>query len=248
MIIPVTDAAEQVRDELAGDNAGDQAIVTSDTRGFVVVTQSCDLLRDCHVRPMAELAPLIEMTPAQVEEVRRLKRPNFAYVPAVAAQNLVADLERTMTIEKAVLAKLQRKPGVDTDRERADLARKRQRFAFPDSFNDALRPLQQRLDKQASKKNSEEGTHVNALIEIRAAAAPAWEGPKVSVTLWLIKGDDPQPNNWQHYAAAWGQLFNDPAGVYTLDGVPRVVRLEDMRASEYLASHHLDWDQLTKAA
>ena len=73
-----------------------------------------------------------------VEEIRRLKRPAFAYVPITAGDHLVADLDRTMTIEKALVAGWARTPGWETDDELRDfasaLARKRSRFAFPDDF------------------------------------------------------------------------------------------------------------------
>jgi hypothetical protein len=248
---PLTEAAEEVSRELAGQVGADQAIVTTEPPGFIVLTQSCDLIRPCHLRPLVELAPLIVVPPSLVEDVRRLKRPNFAYVPALADQSLVADLECTMTVEKAVLATLQRQPGVTTDREAADFAqalgRKRQRFAFPDAFNIAIRPLLQRLDRRAGR-NSDEGRHVDALIEIRAAAEPAWQAANVAITLWLIKSHDPEPQDWPKFAAEWGGLIADPGAVYTLDGQPRVVRLEDMKASEYVASYQLDLDQLTPAA
>jgi hypothetical protein len=179
---PLTPAAIDVRNELADVAGADQAVVMSEAPGFVVVTQSCDVVRASHERPFVELAPLLEVPPGWVEEARRLKRPNFAYVPAVAAQNLVADLERTMTVEKAVLAALKRQPGVTSSDEAAAfaraLARKRSRFAFPDDFNLAIRPFFQRLEKRAGK-DSDEGRHVDALIEIRAAASPDWYAPAV---------------------------------------------------------------------
>jgi hypothetical protein len=245
---PLTEAAEAASHELAGQDGEDRAIITTEPPGFIVLTQSCDLVRSCHERPLVELAPLIQVPPNLVQDARRLKRPGFAYVPALADQNLLADLESTMTVEKAVLAPLQRQPGVTTDREAADFARalgrKRQRFAFPDVFNAAIRPLLRRLDNRAGK-DSEEGRHVDALIEIRAAAAPAWEAPSVAITLWLIKGHDPKSQDWPKFAREWGGLIADASGVYFLDGLPRVVRLEDMKASEYLDSYQLDLDQLS---
>ena len=71
--------------------------------GAAVLTQTCDVIRDCQTRPFVEVAPLVRLETHVVEEVRRLKRPGFAYVPATASEGLVADLDRTMTVQKAVV-------------------------------------------------------------------------------------------------------------------------------------------------
>ena len=114
---------------------------------MVMLSQTCDVVRGCRERPFVEIAPLMRMSEQDVEAVRRLKRPAFACVSATAADCLVADLDRTMTVEKALVAGWTRIPGWETDAELRDfalaLARKRSRFAFPDDFVSAAQPLQQ---------------------------------------------------------------------------------------------------------
>jgi hypothetical protein len=194
-----------------------------------------------------ELAPLVEVPADVLESIRRLKRPAFAYVPTVADQRLVADLDRTMTVEKAVIADLSRMSGVITDREASAfaqaLARKRARFAFPTSFNTALAKFQKRLETRAGK-NTEEGQHVDAIAEIRVSAEPSWDAGVVNLTMWLIKNHDPNQQQWVKWSDEWTRLI-DQSGGYKLNGQLRIVRLEDMRASEYADSHHLDLDQLS---
>jgi hypothetical protein len=90
--------------------------------GLVILTQTCEVVRDCRKRPFVEVAPLIEVTADELNDIRRLKRPAFAYVPATAAVRLVADLDRTMTVEKSLVADWTRVPGWDTDSELRDFA------------------------------------------------------------------------------------------------------------------------------
>jgi len=84
-----------------------------------------------------------------LHDVQRGRQPRFVYVPALAAQRLVGDLDRVMTVEKAMLRGWSRTVGCVTDEERRDfaqaVARKRRRFAFPDDFNRLAAPLQKRL-------------------------------------------------------------------------------------------------------
>jgi hypothetical protein len=78
----------------------EESLVKSVVRGFVVLTQTCDLVRDCQDRPYLEISPLIEIETNFLEEVRKMKRPQYAYIPGIAEKNLVADLDRVMTVEK----------------------------------------------------------------------------------------------------------------------------------------------------
>ena len=112
--------------------------VAEEIAGAVVLTQTCDIVRSCLHRLFFEVSPLVELDGETLEQVRRLKRPAFAYVPATAHNGLVADLDRVMTVEKAVVANWKRTPGWSTDAEVREfarvIARKRSRFAFPDEF------------------------------------------------------------------------------------------------------------------
>jgi hypothetical protein len=103
--------------------------------------------------------------------------------------------------------------------------------------------FQKRLKDKAGK-NSDEGRHVDALSEIRVSATPTWDADKVAITVWLIKSTDPNPTQWPAWISHWVKLI-DQTGPYALDGEPRLVRPEDMRVSEYLASQQLDLDHLS---
>ena len=120
-----------------------------------------------------------------VEEIRRLKRPAFAYVSTTAGERLVADLEHTMTVEKALVVGWTCTPGWETDDELRDfaraLARKRSRFAFPDDFVAAARNHQAHMNVRHNRQ-TDEGAHLRALREIRVRAAPSWDDTEVQLS------------------------------------------------------------------
>ena len=215
---------------------------------MVMLSQTCDVVRGCRKRPFVEVAPLIEMSRREIEAVRRLQRPAFAYVSATAEERLVADLDRTMTVEKALVAGWTRTSGWDTDDKLRDfalaLARKRSRFAFPDDFVAAARSLQKHLVGKHDKR-TEEGAHLRALREIRVRAAPSWDDNRVQLYWWFVKDSDPvnMDVDWPIFMDQWLDLF-DQTGRFRLDP-PIACRLEDMTAWDYVESDRLDLDRLS---
>ena len=102
-------------DSLAGAPSQPRAGSSSSPRPAT----SCARVR---AAPLLSPPPLVEVNGADLEDVRRLRRPRFAYLPGVAYLRLVADLDQTMTAEKAVLGPLRRVPGCRDDQERRDFA------------------------------------------------------------------------------------------------------------------------------
>ena len=95
-----TEARETANAHTDSGEGGSVEGVASVVPGVVLVTQTCDIVRSCAERPYVEVSPLIEVPRAFLDDVRRLRRPAFAHVPAVETRGLVADLDRTMTVEK----------------------------------------------------------------------------------------------------------------------------------------------------
>lgn len=217
--------------------------------GLVILSQTCDIVRNCIERPFVEVAPLIQVDEDYLEAIKRLKRPNFAYVPATASHRLVADLDRSMTIEKSVVAKWTRVPGWTRDEEVRDFAeaisRKHSQFAFPDDFEMAGSRLQKRWVEKHDKQTPE-GAHLRALREIRVRAAPSWDASEVHISFWFIKENDPVgfPAAWSTWADNWIKLFdyNDRLRLEP----PTVCRLEDMTARDYVESDRLDLNRLSR--
>lgn len=248
---PHSPASLQVADALEDSGgvmrAGPTPIL-DEVRGVVMLTQTCDVVRGCRERPFVEVAPLIRMPEGEVEAIRRLKRPAFAHVEATAEACLVADLDRTMTVEKALVSRWTRIPGWETDDELRDFAlaltRKRTRFAFPDDFVSAAQPLQKNLVAKHDKQ-TEEGSHLRVLREIRIRAAPSWDGDPVQLSWWFVKDSDPVGVNvdWPTFLDQWLARF-DQSGRFQLDSLI-ACRLEDMTARDYVESDRLDLDRLS---
>lgn len=242
---PLTEAAQD-----ADDTESD--LIEVPVSGFVVLTQTCDIVRDCTRRPYVEIAPLVEIGDDMLDDIERARRPQYAYIRGVADRRLVADLDRVMTMEKSVLADWKRVPGCETDLQQRRLVealkRKRSRFAFPDDFTELATKLQKRINNKHGRA-SVEGNALRALREIRVAAAPSWDTDAVELTFYFIR-DSGQANfegqNWQDLQQKWLALVPKRGRFISVNGT--VVTFADLTAQDYLESDPLDLDHLSSAA
>jgi hypothetical protein len=239
---PLTDASIDALD-------GDNNLVESEVVGFAVVTQTCDIVRSCVFRPFLEVVPLVEVNKQKLQEIQRGRRPQYAFIPSLAAKCLVADLDRVMTIEKAVVIEWQRVPGCTTDEERRmlgqALARKRSRFAFPDDFTAFAKKLQSRLQEKHDKE-SVEGEALRALREIRVRASPSWNDPVIELMFWFIRHEDEptfKGKGWHELLKQWLDLVPESGRFQSVDG--QVITLEDLSSKDYTESDPLDLDHLS---
>ena len=241
---PLTEAAEAAASEGA-DLAEEQV------PGLVVLTQTCDIVRSCRDRPFIEVCPLAKVPEDNLREIQRGRRPAYGLLPLLADQCLVADLDRTMTVEKAVVATWERTPGWSTDAEArafaAALARKRARFAFPDAFTALVKKLQGRLTEKHDKA-SPEGDALRRLREIRVHAWPSWEDTQVKLTFFFVKQEDDTTEGaaLANHVDAWLKLVPKGGPFVNVSGY--VTTLEDMTAAEYVGSDLLDLDYLSTRA
>jgi hypothetical protein len=240
--VPLTEASTAVSDQ--GVDLAESAV-----RGLVVLTQTCDIVRTSRERPFLEVAPIVEVSAQVTHEIERGRRPVYAIIPALRTRGLVADLDRTMTIEKAVAAQWARIAGCRSDAEARRFAlalvRKRARVAFPDDFTAWVARLQARLLERHDRQ-SEEGRALRALREIRVRAAPAWDAPTVEVTFWFIREEeaiDFEGQRWDTLLGGWLQLIPATGRFRHIHGA--VLALEDLTAKEYVESDPLDLDHLS---
>ena len=247
--IHAADPSQALTTESGQARGGLQAI-TSDVEGLILLTQSCDIVRPCVDRPFLEVAPLVKVPPHLLEEIERGIRPAYAYLPAVANDNIVAHLDRVMTVEKSVVATWVKTGGFNTAEQATKfseaLARKRARFAFPDDFNDFVENLHKRLRKKHDKQ-TDEGKALRDLREIRVSALPSWEAHQnVELTFWFIRKDGEPifPSHiWRLRLDLWLKLI-PPEGRFThIEGL--IVSMEDLKASDYSESARLDLDYLS---
>lgn len=240
---PITEEARVAAAE--GADAGE-----AEVRGLMLLTQTCDIVRSCRDRPFVEVCPLVEVDDEKFEEIRKGRRPNYAYIPGIGdGTRLVGDLDRLMAVEKAVVAGWERVIGCHDDDEvrrlALTLARKRARFAFPDDFVAFVKDLQNRLTSKHNK-NSDEGRALRALREIRVRAAPSWDAEQVQLTFWFIRHVDElqfEGQTWDNYLESWLARVRDDGRFHSIDGA--VVTLDDITARDYIESDQLDLDHLS---
>lgn len=239
---PLTQAAAAIAAE--GTDVAEDAVA-----GLVVLTQTCDIVRSCKDRQYLEVAPLVEVDDQVLRESERGRRPRYAFVPGVADRRLVADLDRVMTIEKAIAAKWDRVLGSGTDSEARSfaqaLARKRSRFAFPDDFSLAIEKLHDRLLEKHDKQ-TREGQALRSLREIRVQASPSWNSKDVELILWFIREPDATDfdgTGWDELLEDWLKMIPATGRYRSVEGA--VVALDDLTARDYVDSDPLDLDFVT---
>jgi len=157
--------------------------------GLVVLTQTCDIRRSASTRPYVEVCPLVHVDEATAKAASAREMPRYAAIPAVGAAT-VADLDRVMTVEKGWLSFASRIPGWTTDAEirrfQAAVARRYQRFAFPDDFTKSMSKLRTKIIDRHGKQTSPEGKLFAEVKEIRVTARPGWSADNIETTLTFI--------------------------------------------------------------
>jgi len=241
--------AAPLTDEAVAAAAGGAENVETEVFGFAVVTQTCDIVRGCHERPFVEVCPLVEVDEEKLQEIEHGRRPNYANIPGVSDQRLVADLDRVMTVEKPVVARWERVGGCldDDDSRRLSLAlaRKRARIALPDDVVAFVTPLVNRMSTKHDKE-SDEGLALRALREIRVRAAPSWDAESVQLMFWFIRNQDEpsfEKRSWDILLEAWLKRMPATGRVAEVHGA--VLTLDDMTARDYVESDPLDLDHLS---
>ncbi len=224
-------------------------LVEDEVQGLVVVTQTCDIVRSCESRPFVEMVPLVAVKEQVLNEIRRGRRPQYAFILGASAYSLVADLDRVMTVEKAVVAGWKCQQGCSSDQEvrllGKALARKRVRFAFPDDFIERVNELQSRLQNKHPKL-SPEGEALRALREIRVRAAPSWSHNEIQLMFWFIREEEEiqfQGVEWYNLLDKWMKLVPEGGRFQSVKG--QVLTLEDLTAKDYIESDPLDLDHLS---
>jgi hypothetical protein len=240
---PLTEEAKQnVNDEID--------LIESEIMGFAVITQTCDITRKCEERPFVEVVPLIPKDDDQfLYEVQRGRRPQFAFIPGVSEHKLIADLDRVMTVEKAVMTNWNKVRGCLNDQQTRELgkalARKRTRFAFPNEFTHFVHQLHKKFQDKHSKQ-SDEGEALRALLEVRVRAAPSWDAAEINLIFLFVRDEDEatfKGTDWSQLLDQWLKLVPVCERFTSVEG--QVLTLDDLTAKDYLESDPLDLDHLS---
>ena len=241
---PITKEAQRASGESEDD------LVDVDVAGFMVVSHTCDIARSCDRRPFLLVAPLIAVDdPVVIAEIEIARRPQYAFVPGVASDKLVADLDRIMTVEKSVVAGWRRIAGCTTDRDsrrlREAIARKYQRTPFPDDFQAVVNPLMERLRRKHGK-DSPEGDALRSLTEIRVHASPDWYARTIDLYFWFIRETEVLPfdgRDWASWSSEWLSRMQSSGRYVSVSG--GVATFKDLTAEDYICSDRLDLDHLS---
>jgi len=146
-------------------------------------------VRSCALRPYVEVCPLVEVDDDTFASAKDGATPQFAYLPEIGSK-YVADLGRVMSIHKSVLVSLARRAGWHADEEirrfQAVIARRYQRFAFPNDLHASLSRLTNKLKRKHGREQSAEGTLFARVLQIRVKADPDWQANQIDVELTFI--------------------------------------------------------------
>lgn len=140
-----------------------------DHKGMVVVSQTCDIIREVEKQGTVIVASLIEVDEATYANVKRRSAPRYIIMPE-AGDNIVADLTTMMTIEKQLVAQWDRSEGF-SDQERINFSRAVALFfsrpALPDSLVSSLGRFRKEVLRKAPKLSTEFGKILNCVEEFR---------------------------------------------------------------------------------
>ena len=227
--------------------------IVTDVPGLVVVTQTCDLVRSCSDRPYVEVSPLVQICSDDIAKVQRFRVPRYLPLRALGREDLAADLDQVMTVEKGLLVALDdaRKPGItpgDQARELSEaIGRKRSRAALPDAFVKAVSPMRDRVNRKHGSKESNLGKFLRAVKEIRVRAIESWAAEQVEVEfLFLFERAAQIPGDATRWIDELVGLVKSDEWLVEISG--RAVSLTDLTAATYLGSDRLDLDHLSISA
>ena len=250
------------RDELEDTLEGDLSWNPVPVEGFLVVAQTCDVARSWNGRDDRKwvlVSPLVRLAAPQWKGVLKGRLPRFHVTSALIEAGLALDIERVLTISKAVLAALTpfRQSGCVTQGERRDLSErlseKVYRPALPDDFTSsepghtgAIYEVEVYME-EGPKTNGNLRDLLDVLDEIRimpmAGDAPLpWDEQCVEVLFFFVIGTDAigadDRERWEECAQDIVARMNT-LGRFRLLGTGYAIKTwNELSAAEYRGS---DW-------
>lgn len=160
-------------------------------RGHAILTQTCDLVPRGHrYRPFAVLAPVVRLKGHTAAQGSRGRLIRYAHVPAYSDGFCFADLDRIVTVETGVLLSHERRIGLSTDQQRnrfaQAVARKFNRFAFPDDVPASLDKWRKRVMDKHDKADSSEGRLFAEAADVRILADRDWNADELRISVILL--------------------------------------------------------------
>jgi hypothetical protein len=216
--------------------------------GLVILTQSCDIVRDHAHRPFVQVAGLVPATDGEIARAIAGETPSRIYMEKLQGMGLLIDLDVSATVTKESVSKWPRVCGCETDEQQrrfsAALGRHRQRFAFPNEFNELVKPVRRWMESKRSAA-SPFGNFVRAIKEVRIRT-DNWEKPQSLEFILLLNEEVPEAEKRD-----WDKAISTLQGKAIHEAYPAaefsMITYDDISAREYLTSDRLDWDGLSEA-
>lgn len=218
-------------------------------KGAVLLTQTCDIVRSAEQRPFVQVAALIQAPNNDIESIRRFQRPRYAFVPSVASEGLVADLDIIVTLDKSAITEWRRTEGCRTPGEQRDFShavgRHKNRFAFPDECTMRLKKLRSWVQKKG-KTASEDGEFLQAIEQFRMRADD-FSAPTEAEFICILS------DGWtMEQRSAWTVSVIPKMESLVADWCQkssfRLMSIEEISLLEYRETYRLDFEALTISA
>lgn len=161
--------------------------------GVVILSQTCDVVRDPRSRPNVLVAPILgDPTKQQLSDARRGRAPLLLYLPPVSdAAEKVADLQHASSVPKSFLlgkVLLSRHTTADSAADAAHLGsrigRTYARFAFPDEIHEVADALAKKA-RETSGSSKPFGRVIDYVEDLRLKANH-WDAPERILTFYAI--------------------------------------------------------------
>lgn len=179
----VSVAAQQERPQVKTAN------LRTSVDGIVILSQTCDVVASPSRKPFVEVCPLKKVEANVATAAWHGEEIGYAALPWLDP-TAVADLSRVMTIEKGMLAGMTKMAGWSSDEEirnfQACVARRYQRFAFPDDFNRGMAKFRDKVKSRHGKPTSADGRQLARVKQIRVEAIPSWQEETFDVEFYFI--------------------------------------------------------------
>ena len=236
----------------AAETEGDSlTCVVSETPELAIISQTCDIVRNCKQRPYLLLAPVVTLDEPSAGEARRGNRPRFVPLPG-AGDRAFVDLDRVMTVEKSIVLARAPRRGLrnETSQRRfgAGVARTFGRFAFPDDLSMSLKGLVRHI-RSNHARDTPGGRALATLKEIRVMGSPSWDAPEIEAFVSFCPATLDEATSlmneeeWDRLADGWMTRAKPTGVIRSVDGA--MIPLDGMTAQEYLDSDPLDLDYLS---
>lgn len=232
-----------------------EAVFDEGVEGCVVISQTCDVVREVDILPNVTVCPIVEIDAKRHSDIEKGLAPRYGLIDNLP-EGRVVDFSRAMSVSKQLLVTWERQRGCENEKQILELATALERFfgrfAFPDAFNESIKSLRKAVYAK-HEKDSDLGRAWRSIREIRVRPHAGWtEDVSVPVTFIVVLesadtreiGDKSKIYNTiadKFTGVVWEPPFSlHEEGLY-------LTTLADMTASEYLNSYPLDLNALSYA-